>query len=94
MANTPDYLIGLVQELRKLPAETEWVEFKAGDATSPEDIGEYLSALSNAAALCGKAHAYLIWGIADGTHAVVGTRFTMKGAKKAARTWKAGWCAC
>ena len=72
MANTPDYLIGLVQELRKLPAETEWVEFKAGDATSPEDIGEYLSALSNAAALCGKAHAYLIWGIADGTHAVVG----------------------
>jgi ATP-dependent DNA helicase RecG len=82
MAKSQDYLIGLVQELRKLPAETEWVEFKAGDATSPEDIGEYLSALSNAAALCGKAHAYLIWGIADGTHAVVGTRFTMKGAKK------------
>lgn len=76
------YLIGLVHELRKLPAETEWVEFKKGDATSPEDIGEYLSALSNAAALAGKAHAYLVWGIADGSHEVVGTRFTLHGAKK------------
>lgn len=77
-----DYPIGLVQELRKLPNETEWVEFKQGDATSPEDIGEYLSALSNAAALAGKAHAYLIWGLVDGSHEVVGTRFSPQGAKK------------
>ena len=56
-----EYLVGLVNELRKLPAETGWVEFKE-NAANPEDIGEYLSALSNSAALNGKANAYLIWG--------------------------------
>ena len=25
---TQAYLLGLVEELRKLPAETEWIEFK------------------------------------------------------------------
>ena len=29
---TPEYLIGLVHELRKLPTETEWLEFKHNDA--------------------------------------------------------------
>ena len=51
-----EYLVGLVNELRKLPAETGWLEFKENVA-NPEDIGEYLSALSNAAALNGKANA-------------------------------------
>jgi hypothetical protein len=46
------YLAGLLHELRKLPNETEWVEFKANYA-DPQEIGEYISALSNAAALCG-----------------------------------------
>ena len=50
---SPDYFIGLVQELRKLPKETEWTEFKVNKA-EPVEIGEYLSALSNAAALAGK----------------------------------------
>ena len=36
-----EYLVGLVNELRKLPAETGWVEFKE-NAANPEDIGEYL----------------------------------------------------
>lgn len=57
-----DYLKGLVTELRKLPAETGWIEFKENNS-NPEEIGEYLSALSNAAALNGKANAYLVWGI-------------------------------
>jgi len=69
-----EYLISLVYELRKLPKETEWVEFKLNDA-EPEDIGEYVSALANSAALCGKASAYLIWGIEDGSHDLVGTTF-------------------
>ncbi len=69
-----DYLRGLVTELRKLPAETQWVEFKENNS-NPEEIGEYLSALSNAAALHGKANAYLVWGIRDKTHEVVGTSF-------------------
>lgn len=78
---TQEYLSGLVAELRKLPKEIEWVEFKHNN-DNPEEIGECLSALSNAAALYGKMHAYLIWGIADGTHDVVGTIFQPAAAKK------------
>ena len=35
------YLQGLVTELRKLPAETGWIEFKENNS-NPEEIGEYL----------------------------------------------------
>ena len=76
-----EYLVGLVNELRKLPKETGWVEFKENVA-NPDDIGEYLSALSNTAALKGKANAYLVWGIEDGTHAVTGTTFRPGHTKK------------
>ena len=75
-----EYLTSLVNELRKLPKETEWVEFKVNDS-EPQQIGEYLSALSNAAALCGKAFAYLVWGVEDGTHDLVGTNFDLVTAK-------------
>lgn len=70
-----DYLAGLVRELCKLPRETEWVEFKQNNA-DPQEIGEYLSALANSAALCGKAFAYMVWGVADDSHEVVGTSFS------------------
>ncbi len=69
-----DYLIGLVRELCKLPHETEWVEFKQNDAR-PETIGENISALANSAALEGKASAYIVWGISNEDHTVVGTVF-------------------
>lgn len=69
-----DYLTSLVSELRKLPRENEWVEFKVNNA-DPREIGEYLSALANAAALYGKNTSYLVWGIQDGTHEIVGTSF-------------------
>lgn len=71
---TNDYLVGLIAELRKLPDETEWVEFKVNNS-NPVEIGEYISALSNAAALNGKANAYVVWGIADKTHDILGTSF-------------------
>ncbi len=71
---------GLVLELCRLPRETGWVEFKENDA-EPQRIGEYLSGLSNAAALEGKAWAYLVWGVEDGTHSIVGTRFVPGAAK-------------
>ena len=71
---SPDYLASLLHELCALPRETEWVEFKEDNA-DPKEIGEYLSALANAAALVGKAFAYLIWGVRDSDHAVMGTRF-------------------
>ncbi len=76
-----DYLAGLVRELCKLPHETEWLEFKADNA-DPQEIGEYLSALANAAAYSGKAFAYLVWGVEDETHRIVGTRFTPAASKK------------
>src|SRR5665811_927083 len=71
---TADYLASLLHELRALPRETEWVEFKGNDA-EPRAIGEYISGLANAAALVGKAFAYLVWGVRDDDHAVVGTDF-------------------
>jgi len=75
-----DYLVGLVRELRKLPKEAEWVEFKH-NMSDPEELGEYVSALANSTALLGKVSAYLIWGIDDETHDILGTSFSPGGAK-------------
>jgi predicted HTH transcriptional regulator len=73
----PKFLIGLIEKLRKLPHECEWVEFKKNYADE-KDIGEYISALSNSAALLGKHFAYLVWGIDNTTHEVIGTTFNAK----------------
>lgn len=64
----------LVRRLTSLPSETEWVEFKH-NWVEPEEIGQNLSALSNSAALLGKSHAYIVWGIDDESHAIIGTTF-------------------
>ncbi|TWT45361.1 Divergent AAA domain protein [Phycisphaerae bacterium RAS1] len=64
----------LLTRLLALPRETEWVEWKENDSR-PDDIGEYLSALSNAAALHGKDAGYLVWGIRNTDGLVVGTTF-------------------
>lgn len=74
------YAIGLVRELAKLPHETEWVEFKVNQA-DPQEIGEYVSALSNAAAMLGKKSGYIVWGVHDGSHELVGTSFDPRTAK-------------
>ena len=76
-----EYLARLVRELCKLPHETEWVEFKVNN-TDPQEIGRYLSALANAAALNGKAFAYLVWGVEDQTHGIVGTNFAPGATRK------------
>ena len=73
-ADKTDYYISIVHELRKLPRETEWVEFKRNRA-EPDEIGGYLSALANSAALLGKVNAYLVWGVDDKSHDIVGTTF-------------------
>lgn len=72
---TDSYAEGIVGELRKLPAETEWFEFKE-NFEQHEKIGEYVSGLSNAAAIAGKTKGYLVWGVEDGTHDIVGTTFS------------------
>ena len=75
-----EYLTSLVQELCKLSRETEWIEFKE-NVQDPEEIGEYVSALANSAAMVGKASAYMVWGISDREHEIVGTNFKPRSKK-------------
>ena len=74
-------LINLLNELVKQPNESEWVEFKH-NFHSPEEIGERISALSNSACLKNKPFGYLIFGIEDSTHEIVGTSYKAKSHKK------------
>src|SRR5262245_9956760 len=78
---TEAQLVALLVELLALPKEAEWVEFKHNNA-NPEPIGEYLSALANSAALHEKDRGYIVWGVEDGTHRVVGTTFRPRQTKK------------
>jgi len=64
----------LIEELRALPQECEWVEFKVNNS-NPQEIGEYISALSNSACLENKEFAHLVFGIKDDNHSLVGTTF-------------------
>lgn len=81
MTDRPPFLEDLVRELVKLPREMEWVEFKRGN-DDPQEIGEYISALANAAALAGKSKGFLLWGIHNEDRAIVGTTVDPKAAKK------------
>lgn len=69
-----DQLIRLVRELCRLPSETPWLDFKRNN-TDPAMIGDLISGISNAAALAGREIGYVVWGVADGTHEIVGTSF-------------------
>jgi len=77
----PEELQHLIEHLRSLPRETEWVEFKHNNS-EPQEIGEYLSALANGAALHRQPRAFLLWGIEDGSHKLVGTTFKPRQTKK------------
>ena len=74
MIRDEDYWRSVVHELAALPNETGWLEFKNNNG-DPQEIGEYLSALANSAAMEGKACAYLIWGVDDANHDILGTTF-------------------
>jgi ATP-dependent DNA helicase RecG len=84
----PAYLESLVSELVKLPAETPWVEFKGSNA-DPQMIGERVAALANSAALEGKSVAYLVWGVEDATHVIVGTKFHPSTSRRGAQSLEA-----
>ena len=71
----------LVKELCKLPNETQWVEFKHNNYR-PEMIGQDISALANSAALHEKSCAYMLWGVHDETHEIVGTQYNLQTLKK------------
>lgn len=71
----------LVHELQKLPTETPWVEFKH-DNYDPFMIGRDISALANSAAMHEKSCAYMLWGIDDKSHDIVGTSYNLHTLKK------------
>lgn len=70
--------------------ECEWVEFKR-DNVNPEEIGEYISALANGAALAGEDSAYLVWGVDDSNREVVGTSFAPAKTKGKGNEDLEGW---
>lgn len=50
------------------------MEFK-GSVQEPSEIGQYISALANSAALESHDRAWMIWGVEDGSRSVTGTSF-------------------
>lgn len=88
-----DYLVSLVRELCKLPAETSWLEFKRNNA-DPLEVGEYLAALSMR--LRWMAKAVPIW---SGAWTTRPTKSWERPSyrrlpRKVMKSWKAGCCAC
>lgn len=71
----------LITELCKLSNETPWVEFKHNNY-DPHMIGKDISALANSAAYHEKSCAYMLWGVDDTTHDIVGTEYNLQTLKK------------
>lgn len=71
----------LVKGLLRGGRELEWVEFKQNNG-DPAEIGQYISAIANSAALHGESAGFVVWGVEDGTHTVTGTTFSPKTARK------------
>jgi len=78
---TEHNLIELLKDLVKSPKESECLEFKH-NFHSAEEIGERISALSNGACIQNQSNGYLVFGVEDGTHNIVGTTFRAKTHKK------------
>ncbi|MCL2247549.1 MAG: putative DNA binding domain-containing protein [Lentimicrobiaceae bacterium] len=79
---TTTELIDLLNELTAHPAESEWIEFKTKKhGVADDQIGEYISAMSNGATIKNKPFGYLIFGVEDKTHAITGTDFIFAQAK-------------
>lgn len=79
----------LVRGLLEYSTEQTWFEFKDGN-DNPERIGKYISALANSACSVNQPNGYLIWGIEDATHKIVGTTFnpdTAKMGNQGLRLW-------
>jgi ATP-dependent DNA helicase RecG len=78
----PEEIYSLLAELTSYPEETAWIEFKLGRGSiTNEQIGEYISAMSNGATISNQPFGYMAWGVEDQTHRLIGTDFTFQGAK-------------
>ena len=73
----PNHYQSLLLSLTQQATEQEWLEFKL-NFHSPDEIGKRISALANGACLGDKKFGYLIFGVEDGTHNIVGTSFSPK----------------
>ena len=67
----------LLSVLAQEPTEAEWLEFKQS-YWDPEQTGRNCSALANSAMLLGKDRAFIVFGVENGTHALVGTSLRLK----------------
>lgn len=67
----------IVNRCISLGDEKEWFEFK-DNIFKLDDIGEYISALSNAALMAGEPFGYLIWGIDNKSHELTNTKFNFQ----------------
>ena len=67
-------LLDTLNRLLSLPREAATVEFKL-NWELPSDIGQYISALGNSAALDGHDRAWMVWGVDDKSHEIKGTQF-------------------
>ena len=73
----------VLDEITAYKAEERWFEFKLNKGSiSNDEIGQYISALSNGATIANKPFGYLIWGVEDGTHNILGTNFRFDEAKE------------
>ncbi len=62
----------LLENLLAYNDEYEWLEFKE-NWFNKDEIGEFISAIANGAALNGKEFGFIVWGVNDKTKNVVGT---------------------
>lgn len=68
-----------LDRLRHLPAETEVVEFKeAKNSFDFSKLGKYFSALCNEANLKGQTYAWLVFGIENKKHQIVGSQYRLQ----------------
>ena len=67
-------LVSVIKEFLADKCEKEWFEVKE-DWYEPNQLGEYISSLSNVAAMKGEDYAYMVWGVNDKTFKVTGTEF-------------------
>lgn len=73
--------IELIKALCALPHETPWLEFKSNNF-DPDMIGADICALANSAVLNERDCSYMIWGVDDATHEIVGTSGNFQSIKK------------
>lgn len=77
MRKSDDELREILIELLKNP-ENEYIEFKAAKNNFEIDkLGKYFSAISNEATLKDKQYGWIIFGVDDKTHNVVGTNYCL-----------------